>query len=264
MYRKFLYTLIFPVSSLLCLSAYSLMQKRRTKKEITFHAVRPIRKEVPIAFRRVTVLSLTRGLAWNRTTTGSLSATQECRDTNCTTRTTAKQSSGKGWKERWRVPAWEMKECFQDISRTSMRGCCFFPLRKCIFSVAATFWVAKLDFICCGFFPALASFFLPRTRFFRLRRFFPLPPECTFSAAKVLFCCCKVFFLAALNFSRGEAGFLLTFFPLRKQLFSLQGVFFRLPAASISPQVSLSLFQSPVSSGVTIKFGCLKASLLSP
>ena len=128
-------------------------------------------------------------------------------------------------------------------------GLLLFPVAEMYFSVAATFWVAKLDFICCGFFPASASFFLPRTRFFRLRRFFPLPPECTFSAAKVLFCCCKVFFLAALNFSRGEAGFLL---------------FFLLPAASISPQVSLSLFQSPVSSGVTIKFGCLKVSLLSP
>ena len=39
------------------------------------------------AFRRVTTLRLTRGPAGNRTTTGSLSATQECRDTNWATRT---------------------------------------------------------------------------------------------------------------------------------------------------------------------------------
>ena len=42
----------------------------------------------PLPFGGSTVLSLTRGPAGNRTTTGSLSATQECRDTNCTTRTT--------------------------------------------------------------------------------------------------------------------------------------------------------------------------------
>ena len=41
----------------------------------------------PLPFGGSTVLSLTRGPAGNRTTTGSLSATQECRDTNCTTRT---------------------------------------------------------------------------------------------------------------------------------------------------------------------------------
>ena len=36
----------------------------------------------PLPFGGSTVLSLTRGPAGNRTTTGSLSATQECRDTN--------------------------------------------------------------------------------------------------------------------------------------------------------------------------------------
>jgi len=36
----------------------------------------------PVAFRRVYGLDSSRGLAGNRTTTGSLSATQECRDTN--------------------------------------------------------------------------------------------------------------------------------------------------------------------------------------
>ena len=39
----------------------------------------------PLLFGRSTVLSFTRGPAGSRTTTGSLSATQECRDTNCTT-----------------------------------------------------------------------------------------------------------------------------------------------------------------------------------
>ena len=42
----------------------------------------------PLPFGGFTVLSLTRGPAGNRTAIGSLSATQECRDTNCTARTT--------------------------------------------------------------------------------------------------------------------------------------------------------------------------------
>ena len=42
----------------------------------------------PLPFGGSTVLSLTRGPAGNRTTTGSLPATQECRDINCTRRTT--------------------------------------------------------------------------------------------------------------------------------------------------------------------------------
>ena len=54
----------------------------------------------PLPFGESTVFSLTRGPAGNRTTTGSLSATQECRDTNCTTRTTRREVSGwmNGWK----------------------------------------------------------------------------------------------------------------------------------------------------------------------
>ena len=52
----------------------------------------------PLPFGGSTVLSLTRGPAGNRTTTGSLSATQECRDTNCTTRTTPlDHPSAEGW-----------------------------------------------------------------------------------------------------------------------------------------------------------------------
>ena len=47
----------------------------------------------PLPFGGSTVLSLARGPAGNRTTTGSLSATQECRDTNCTTRTTKRHAS---------------------------------------------------------------------------------------------------------------------------------------------------------------------------
>ena len=42
----------------------------------------------PLPFGGSTVLSLTRGPARNRTITGRLSATQKCRDTHCTTRTT--------------------------------------------------------------------------------------------------------------------------------------------------------------------------------
>ena len=41
----------------------------------------------PLPFGGSTVLSLTLEPTGSRTTTGSLSATQECRDTNCTTRT---------------------------------------------------------------------------------------------------------------------------------------------------------------------------------
>ena len=58
----------------------------------------------PLPFGGCTVLSLTRGPAENRTTTGSLSATQECRDTNCTTRTTNNRN-------------WEQKLCRESVVR---------------------------------------------------------------------------------------------------------------------------------------------------
>ena len=47
----------------------------------------------------------------------------------------------------------------QSLIHSCTQGCCFFPLRKCIFSGAATFWVAKLDFLCCWFFSCLGQFF---------------------------------------------------------------------------------------------------------
>ena len=76
---------------------------------------------------------------------------------------------------------------------SAIRGCCFFPLRKCIFSVAEPFWVAKLLLVFC---PASAGFFLASDGLFLASDgFFLLPPECILSAAKVLFCCCRVFFL---------------------------------------------------------------------
>ena len=65
------------------------------------------------------------------------------------------------------------------------------------------FPVAEMYFFRCGNFlgckaglSLLLVFFLPRPVFFLPRTgFFPLPPKCIFSAAKVLLCCCKVFFL---------------------------------------------------------------------
>ena len=54
----------------------------------------------PLPFGGSTVLSLARGPAGNRTTTGSLSATQECRHTNCTTRTTSANKSAATLKAR--------------------------------------------------------------------------------------------------------------------------------------------------------------------
>ena len=100
------------------------------------------------------------------------------------------------------------------------------------------FPVAEMYFFRCGDFlgckaglSLLRVFFLPRPVFFLPRtRFFPQPPECIFSAAKVLFCCCQVFFLSALNFSRCEAAFFADVFPrCGSSFFPLQGVFFLLP-----------------------------------
>ena len=68
-------------------------------------------------------------------------------------------------------------------------GNVFFPLRQLFGLQSWTFSVA-------GFFPASAGFFLASDGFFPASDgFFPLPPKCIFSAAKVLLCCCKVFFL---------------------------------------------------------------------
>ena len=68
-------------------------------------------------------------------------------------------------------------------------GNVFFPLRK-------LFGLQSWTFSAAGFFPASAGFFLASDGFFPASDgFFPLPPKCIFSAAKVLLCCCKVFFL---------------------------------------------------------------------
>ena len=125
----------------------------------------------------------------------------------------------------------------------TQEGCCFFPLRKCIFSVAATFWVAKLDFLCCWFFSCLGRFFSCLGRGF-------FPPRMVFSRClqNAFFCCKGAFvllqgvFSAALNFSRCEAAFFAgvfpaaeiafsrcrAFFPAAKRVFSRSDVFFLL------------------------------------
>ena len=101
----------------------------------------------------------------------------------------------------------------------AIRGCCFFPLRKCIFSVAEPFWVAKLGFLCCWFFvlprPVFflppTGFFLPRTVFSCcLQNAFYLLQRCFF-AAGCFFCCFEFF--------PGAADFLLAFFPAAETVF---------------------------------------------
>ena len=120
---------------------------------------------------------------------------------------------------------------FSYVLRSKKRGCCFFPLRKCIFSVAATFWVAKLDFLCCWFFSCLGRFFSCLGRVFsRLGRFFPAASKMHFFCCKGAFVLLQGVFSAALNFSRCEAAFFAGIFPrCRNSFFPLQGVFFLLP-----------------------------------
>ena len=109
---------------------------------------------------------------------------------------------------------------------SAIRGCCFFPLRKCIFSVAEPFWVAKLLLVFC---PASAGFFLPPTGFFLprtvfsccLQNAFYLLQRCFFAAAGCFFCC--------FDFFPAKRHFLLAFSPLRKQFFTAARRFF--PAA---------------------------------
>ena len=116
--------------------------------------------------------------------------------------------------------------------RKSMRlaGLLLFPLRKCIFSVAATFWVAKLDSLLLVFFLPRPVFFLPRTGFFPPRTVFSrclqnaffLLQRCFCAAARCFFCCFEFFPLRC-------GIFCWRFFPLRKQLFPAARRFF--PAA---------------------------------
>ena len=106
-------------------------------------------------------------------------------------------------------------------------GCCFFPLRKCIFSVAATFWVAKLDFLCCWFFSCLGRFFSCLGRVFsRLGRFFPAASKMHFFCCKGAFVLLQDVFSAALNFSRCEATFFAGVFPAAEIAFSRCRAFF--------------------------------------
>ena len=116
---------------------------------------------------------------------------------------------------------------FQNVGGV-LQGCCFFPLRKCIFSVAATFRVAKLGFLCCKFFPASAGFFLPRTRtsFFPPRTVFPRCLQNVFFCCKGAFLLLQGVFSAALNFSRCEAAFFADIFPAAKTAFFRCKVFF--------------------------------------
>ena len=110
-------------------------------------------------------------------------------------------------------------------------GCCFFPLRKCVFSVAATFWVAKLDFLCCWFFSCLGRFFSRLGRVFsRLGRFFPAASKMHFFLLQRCFCAAARCFFCCFEFFPLRSGiFCWRFFPLRKQLFPAARRFF--PAA---------------------------------
>ena len=93
----------------------------------------------PLPFGGSTVLSLTRGPAGNRTATGSLSATQECRETNWATRTTRRNEfavhwtvcSGAGrvycwrpdwWPSRMTAPVWNSSFEVTDDIDCRIRG----------------------------------------------------------------------------------------------------------------------------------------------
>ena len=96
----------------------------------------------------------------------------------------------------------------------------------CCFSRCGNIFFRCDDFLGCKaglslvrvFFLPRADFFPPRAVFIRcLQNAFFLLQRCFFTAARCFSCC--------FDFSRCEAAFLLTFFPLQKQLFPLQGVF---------------------------------------
>ena len=76
-------------------------------------------------------------------------------------------------------------------------GLLLFPVAEmCFFRCGNFFGLQSWTFSAASFFPASAGFFLASDGFFPASDgFFPLPPKCIFSAAKVLLCCCKVFFL---------------------------------------------------------------------
>ena len=103
----------------------------------------------------------------------------------------------------------------------AIRGCCFFPLRKCIFSVAEPFWVAKLGFLCCWFFVLPRPvFFLPPTGFFLPRTVFSCCLQNAFYLLQRCFLLLQGVFSAALNFFPAPRIFCWRFSPLRKQFFT--------------------------------------------
>ena len=161
----------------------------------------------PVAFRRVTVLSLTRRPAGNRTTTGNLSATQECRDTNCTTRTT-----------KLAPPA-----CCQSLPKLELFGCCcrrlsqhgvgelLVPLRHCwrdAFFCVCVFTIGRRDTQFCFGFLMRCLFWAPPLRPPKLRTRQLCGSGCVcrpeFSIIRLvfgLFCCvsCLVVFSVSLH-----------------------------------------------------------------
>ena len=67
------------------------------------HVTQPFFLSEPVASAGLRFLSLTRGPAGNQTTTSSLSATQECRDANFTTRWSASETQDRRPAERQRA-----------------------------------------------------------------------------------------------------------------------------------------------------------------
>ena len=137
-------------------------------------------------------------------------------------------------------PLATVQETNWDVQREKAcvwRGCCFFPLRKCIFSVAATFWVAKLDSLLLVFFLPRPVFFLPRTGFFPPRTVFSrclqnaffLLQRCFCAAARCFFCCFEFFPLRSGIFCWRFSRCGNSFFPLQGVFFLLLNVFFSVP-----------------------------------
>ena len=131
--------------------------------------------------------------------------------------------------------------CFEQVTRfhTAKRGvatryrfraksafltvsCEFAHKRAALFHVAEMYLFRCGDFLGCKAVFSFLQFFLPRPVFSCLgqifsclRGFFPLSPECSFSAAKVFFCCCKVFFFSCFEFFPLRSDIFCWFFPLR-------------------------------------------------
>ena len=109
------------------------------------------------------------------------------------------------------------------------RGCCFFPLRKCIFFRCGYFLGCKAGLSLLLVF--FRVFFLPRTGFFPPRTIFSRCLQNAFFLLQIgAFVLLQGVFSAALNFSRCEAAFFAGVFSrCGNSFFPLQGVFFLLP-----------------------------------